>query len=119
MEPMLLELTSDYLALPDTHHTGRGMVPGSAISPLLGGLYLAPPRKLRPARQSLDRLCERARRLYEQGADPDRLRRYVHRWYAWLHGGLRGRVSTHGRFTRIWITVLRHLKYLDATILHP
>lgn len=34
---------------------------------------------------------------------------YVHRWFLWLHGGLRGRVNCRGRFTRIWITVLKHL----------
>ncbi len=32
----------DYLALPDTRHTGRGMVASGGLSPLLGGLYLAP-----------------------------------------------------------------------------
>lgn len=73
------------------------------------GYRLHPNRKLRPAQQSLDRLFERARRLQEQGADITRLRQYVQRWYCWLHGGLRGRVSTKGRFTRIWMTVLRHL----------
>jgi len=74
------------------------------------GYRLHPGRKLRPSRQSLDRLLQHARRLHEQGADEYRLRQYVERWYAWLHGGLRGRVSTYGRFTRIWIAVLTHLK---------
>ena len=32
----------DYLALPDTRNTGRGMVASGGLSPLLGGLYLAP-----------------------------------------------------------------------------
>ena len=32
----------DYLALPDTRHTGCGMVASGGLSPLLGGLYLAP-----------------------------------------------------------------------------
>jgi RNA-directed DNA polymerase len=32
----------DYLTLPDTHLTGRGMIAGGGLSPLLGGLYLAP-----------------------------------------------------------------------------
>jgi hypothetical protein len=31
------------------------------------------------------------------------------RCFAHPTGGLRGRVSTKGRFHRIWITVLRHL----------
>ncbi|MFT4627071.1 MAG: RNA-directed DNA polymerase [Myxococcota bacterium] len=32
----------DYLSLPDTGATGRGMVASGGLSPLLGGLYLAP-----------------------------------------------------------------------------
>ncbi len=83
------------------------------------GYRLHPGRKLRPARQSLNRLLQRARRLHEQGADNDRLRQYAQRWYIWLHGGLRGRVSTHGRFTRIWTTVLHHLSYSNESISKP
>jgi hypothetical protein len=45
-------------------------------------------------------LFERARRLPEQGAYLIRLRQYFQRWYGWLHGGLRGRVGTQGRFPR-------------------
>jgi RNA-directed DNA polymerase len=74
------------------------------------GYRLHPGRKLRASRQSLDRLLQRARRLHEQGADSGRLRQYVQRWYAWLHGGLYGRASTYGRFTRIWIAVLTHIE---------
>ena len=66
-------------------------------------------RKLRPALQSLNRLTERARRLHEQGADEDRLRQYVRRWFIWLGSGLHGRVSTKGRFPRIYVYVLKHL----------
>ena len=44
------------------------------------GYRLRPGRKLRPAAQSTHRLVRRARRLHEQGADEDRLRRYVRRW---------------------------------------
>ncbi len=73
------------------------------------GYRFHPNRKLRPAEVSLNRLFERARRLQEQGVDLIRLRQYVQRWFNWLHGGLQGRVSTKGRFTRIWIAVLRHL----------
>ena len=73
------------------------------------GYRLHPGRKLRASRQSLDRLLQRARQLYEQGADENRLRQYVQRWYAWLHGGLPGLVSIYGRFTRIWIYVLTHI----------
>jgi hypothetical protein len=57
----------------------------------------------------LHRLIERARRLHERGADENRLRRYVRRWWLWLHGGLRGRVSRQGRFTRLWVYVLKQL----------
>jgi len=66
-------------------------------------------RKLRPARQSLNRLLVRSRRLYEQGVDINRLRQYVQRWLIWLHSGLRGKVSQAGGFNRIWIWVLNHL----------
>ncbi len=188
VKPEIQTLVLDYLTLPDQKGSGRGIVAGGAISPLLGALYLSPldqamlseeichgiryqrfmddfvifattrhrlraalkkmyqvikilklavhpgkryigrtrkgfdflgyhlhpGRKLRPSQQSLTRLLQRARRLHEQGADENRLRQYVQRWYAWLHGGLRGRVSTQGRFTRIWIGVLRQLKYPNA-----
>ncbi|WP_295583921.1 RNA-directed DNA polymerase [uncultured Lamprocystis sp.] len=183
VSPEGCDLIRAYLDVPDRHRTGRGMVAGAALSPLLAALYLtsldqamedmerragiryrrfmddfiifAPTRhklraaikrmyavlaplkldvhpdkryigktargfdflgyrfqagrKLRPAAQSIDRLITRARRLHEQGADRNRLRQYVWRWYRWLHGGLRGRVSAKGRFTRIWIRVLQHL----------
>ena len=38
----LLELVNDYLTLPDTRQSGRGMVAGGAISPLLAAVYLTP-----------------------------------------------------------------------------
>ena len=183
VDPISQGLVRDYLALPDRRCSGKGMVAGGAISPLLGALYLTPldkvmqalgqrlgirdqrfmddwvipapsrhklraaltamyavlddlklevhpdkrfigrttrgfdflgyrfhsGRKLRPSQQGLDRLYECARRLHEQGADLDRLRQYVQRWFSWLHGGLRGRVSRHGRCQGIWIQVLRQL----------
>lgn len=83
------------------------------------GYRFHPHRKLRPAPTSLDRLFERARQLQEQGADWNRLRQYVQRWQGWLHGGLRGRVSTHGRFPRIWMAVLRHLHPIRALTSPP
>jgi hypothetical protein len=83
------------------------------------GYRFHPHRKLRPARISLNRLFERARRLQEQGADRIRLRQYVQRWYGWLHGGLRGRVTAKGRFTRIWISVLRHLNPSTVPVAAP
>ena len=36
------KLIAAYLALPDTRGTGRGMVAGGGLSPLLGALYLTP-----------------------------------------------------------------------------
>ena len=44
------------------------------------GYSIHPNRKLYPAKQSLDRLLERSRRLYEQGVDENRLRQYVQKW---------------------------------------
>ena len=82
------------------------------------GYRFRPCRKLQSALQSLKRLIERARRLHERGADELRLRQYVRRWFAWLHGGLRGSVGTQGGFTRIWVYVLKHL-HLSGYRLRP
>lgn len=186
-------VVDEYLAKPDTHATGKGMVAGGAISPLLGALYLTPldramqvleqrlgivyqrfmddwvilapsrhklraalramyevlkqlklevhpnkrfigrttrgfdflgyrlhpGRKLRPSQQSLDRMVARARQLHEQGASRRRLREYVQRWFNWLHGGLRGRVSRQGRFRQIWIWVLTRLRRLGVQTPRP
>jgi RNA-directed DNA polymerase len=57
--------------------------------------------RLRPSAEGLRRLRERARRLYEQGADTRRLRQYVLRWWWWLLGGLDGIVSRKGGVRRI------------------
>lgn len=38
----LCDLVGAYLGVPDPHRTGRGMVAGAALSPLLGALYLTP-----------------------------------------------------------------------------
>ena len=43
------------------------------------GYRLHPNRRLRPSFESMRRLSERARRLYEQGASLPRLRLYVTR----------------------------------------
>jgi RNA-directed DNA polymerase len=181
--PELCALVGEYLSLPDQRRSGRGMVAGGAVSPLLAALYLTPldramerlekkggiryvrfmddfvifaptrwrlraaicqmhallrglklrihpdkrfigktqkgfdllgyhfrpRRKLQPALQSRNRLIERARRLHERGADEHRLRQYVQRWFAWLHGGLRARVGFKGGFKRIWVYVLKRL----------
>lgn len=36
------EIVRNYLALPDTGNTGKGMVAGGSLSPLLAALYLLP-----------------------------------------------------------------------------
>ena len=51
--PQHRELIADYLALPDTRATGRGMVASGGLSPLLGALYLT------PLDRRMDRLCQR------------------------------------------------------------
>ena len=82
------------------------------------GYHVHPARRLRPAAQSLTRLLTRSRRLHEHGATQRRLRRYVMRWYCWLHQGLGARVSCGGGFTRIWVYVLKHLT-ITGYHLHP
>ena len=57
----------------------------------------------------LYRLVARARRLYEQGGDKDRLWEYVTRWRRWLHGGLKGSVTRKGGVRRYYIYILRQL----------
>ena len=79
------------------------------------GYCIHPDRLLRPALQSLNRLLVRSRRLYEQGVDENRLREYVQRWFSWLHGGLRNRVSHTGGFNRIWLFVLEYLNNRNKT----
>src|SRR5208283_6084929 len=73
------------------------------------GYRIHPSRKLRPSTASLRRLMPRARRLYEQGADPGRLRRYVTRWTCWLWGGLDGQVCRKGGLRHYLVFVLKQL----------
>ena len=173
-----------YLRLPDTRATGRGLVAGCGLSPLLGALHLLEvdralgnkplrgrgvyslrymddililtrtrwqlrravatlrqmlgeldlelhrekrfigrtstgfdflgyqfqsSRRLRPAKQSLERLLTRSRRLYEQGATRARLWRYVERWVEWLWGGLGRIVSRKGGRRTYWVYILKRL----------
>ncbi len=181
MDGPLRLLVQQYLELPDLNHTGRGMVAGGALSPLLGALYLLPldiameqhiaagsihyvrymddivilaktrwhlraairslievieslglclhqqkrfigridkgfdflgyqihpSRRLRPSAESLRRLAVRAGRLYEQGDDSRRLRRYVTRWTRRLWGGLDGLVTRKGGDKRYMVFVLK------------
>ena len=73
------------------------------------GYTIHPQRRLRPSSVSLERLLARARRLYEQGGDKQRLWEYVTRWYRWLHGGLKGLVTRKGGIRRYYVYILRRL----------
>ena len=44
--PAVISIVSEYLSLPDHNKSGKGMVAGGAISPLIGALYLTPLDKL-------------------------------------------------------------------------
>ena len=73
------------------------------------GYHFYPGRRLRPSSKSLQRLTERAGRLYEQGACYERLRLYVLRWTSWLWGKLAGLISLKGGVKRYLIHVFRQL----------
>ena len=62
-------------------------------------------RRLRPSRESLRRLRERARRLlHEHGGDDERLRLYAERWWVWIHAGPgEGRASMRPRDSELAI----------------
>ena len=181
----------EYLAVPDVRSTGRGMVAGGSLSPLLGAIYLSPldtaiedlrehcdvdyiryaddfiimartrfllrraitrmhqvlndlrlqvhpdkrfigrsergcdflgfvlhpHRHLEPSPVSIQRLCERARRLHEHGADHQRLRRYVHHWHLWFTSGLGHLAGPPAHETRYWQHVVNYCG-LDLPV-HP
>ena len=44
--PGVISIVSEYLSLPDNNKSGKGMVAGGALSPLIGALYLMPLDKL-------------------------------------------------------------------------
>ena len=73
------------------------------------GYRLHPNRRLRPSAESVRRLKERARRLYEQGASRPRLRQYVTRWWRRLWGGLEELVCGKGGVKRYWVWICAHL----------
>ena len=73
------------------------------------GYTIHPQRRLRPSSVSLQRLVQRARRLYEQRGSKDRLWEYVTHWHRWLHGGLKGLVTRKGGVRRYYIYILRRL----------
>ena len=80
------------------------------------GYRIHPVQKLRPSQESLRRLVERARQLYEQGGDQGRLCGYVSRWVTWLRGGLTGLVSLAGGIKRYLVYVLKALNGTEKNI---
>ena len=50
--------------------------------------YRFSPSGLGIAQPTVTRFLERARRLYEQGADAIRIAEYIRRWWKWVKGGL-------------------------------
>ena len=50
------------------------------------GLGIAPP--------TVERFDERARRLYEQGADAARIDQYVRRWWQWVRAGIDSAIAS-------------------------
>ena len=73
------------------------------------GYTIHPQRRLRPSSVSLQRLVARARQLYEQGGDKQRLWEYVSHWYRWLHGGLQGLVTRKGGIRHYYVYIFRQL----------
>ncbi len=80
------------------------------------GYYFLPGRKLRPSPESLRRLRERARRLYEREADINQLWQYVQRWQRWIFGGLDKLVSKQGGAKRTMRYILSYLRIFRALI---
>lgn len=66
------------------------------------GFTVHPLRRLEPSVVSIQLLGVRARRLYERGADEDRLRRYVHHWFTWFTSGLGHLAMPAADETRYW-----------------
>nr|WP_320014338.1 reverse transcriptase/maturase family protein [uncultured Desulfobacter sp.] len=61
--------------------------------------------KLQPARKTVNNFFEKLSRLYEQGADVDRIGDYVGRWWKWLLSGLNNKLtSVLGRTGRTDVT---------------
>jgi RNA-directed DNA polymerase len=54
------------------------------------GYAITTPGIVGVAKKTLERFVERVTRLYEQGADPDRIADYVRRWRVWVISGVRG-----------------------------
>ena len=50
--------------------------------------YWFSPEGLEIARKTVERFVVRVSRLYEQGADSDRIREYVRHWWRWVRTGV-------------------------------
>ncbi len=62
VSPDVFDVVQDYLCVPDRRGTGKGMVAGGAISPLLGGLYL-------PLDRAMEGLCKKNWIRYQRFMD--------------------------------------------------
>jgi len=80
------------------------------------GYHFQSGQKLLPAAESLRRLVERARRLYEQGNDINRLRRYVARWVSYIRGGLKDLLSLAGGIRKVWGYVLNNIEHAKEQV---
>ena len=63
VSPDVFDVVQDYLRVPDRRGTGKGMVAGGAISPLLGGLYLT------PLDRAMEHLCKKNWIRYQRFMD--------------------------------------------------
>ena len=55
--------------------------------------YHLTPADLAPATQTIQNFLQRIARLYEQGADMNRIGQYVRHWLVWLRSGVGKRVD--------------------------
>ena len=63
VSPDVFDVVQDYLCVPDPRGSGKGMVAGGAISPLLGGLYLT------PLDRAMEGLCQKNWIRYQRFMD--------------------------------------------------
>lgn len=80
------------------------------------GYHFQSGQKLRPSAESLRRLVERARWLYEQKGDISRLWRYVTRWVSYIRGGLKDLLSLAGGIRKVWGYVLKSIEHAKEQV---
>ena len=70
---------------------------------------------LQVAKKTIENHVARISRLYEQGADVERIWMYIHQWWHWLNAGLGIHDQLHVQREKIMIldhaSVLTHCKY--------